>query len=423
MHANLIPFLLLAMACAPGLRDPEHQTPPPPTMNLSVDQMVPGETTTLQVLWAPPGVAVLFGRGDAGSGPCPTSLLGSCLGIEGPVLIGRAVADGFGVATLSMPIPSSVPPDLEVSVQAAAVDGSGATLSGVITVRTPPVVDITPQITAGGEFTCLLDAAGTPTCWGRDTHGALDAPPGPLVHITAGHRHVCGLDVDGYAHCWGDDSYGRATPPPGDTFTTLSAGEFDTCGIRTDGTIACWGVDDHGANDTGQVRGAPTTGTWLDVEAGDLQHCAIRTSGTAYCWGYQGWNHTTLPLGETFAQLTTGELHTCGIRTDGSIACWGIVSGAYEVGQVTDAPPTGTYVDIAAGWHHTCALDTQGAVTCWGSNDDSRGNTYLGQAVGRTGPYLSLASSYLHTCGIQDSGYISCWGLNDYGQSAGRWLP
>jgi hypothetical protein len=130
---RLLPLIAL-FACTESL-SPSAQQPPP--LDLEVSTLVPGARVTFTVRGAPPGEAVLIGRGTGlGPGPCPPSLGGDCLDILNPVLVGAATADAQGVAVLRLTLPVTVPAGAVLHTQAAVLgatpDVSPAVSSTVI---------------------------------------------------------------------------------------------------------------------------------------------------------------------------------------------------------------------------------------------------------------------------------------------------
>ena len=80
----------------------------------------------------------------------------------------------------------------------------------------PPAGDGWVTVTAGADFNCALDAAGSLTCWGANDAGQLDAPAGAgWVDVSAGPggRHACALGPAGALECWGADDWGQAQVP------------------------------------------------------------------------------------------------------------------------------------------------------------------------------------------------------------------
>ena len=82
-------------------------------ITLTSTDVVRGQTTTLTVTDAIAGEDVTFAATvtGLGVGPCPQILGGLCVDIVSPVLLGSAKANGFGMATFDLPIPSNLGAD------------------------------------------------------------------------------------------------------------------------------------------------------------------------------------------------------------------------------------------------------------------------------------------------------------------------
>lgn len=143
------------------------------------------------------------------------------------------------------------------------------------------------QVSARRVHTCGLLTDARITCWGDNTYGEAEAPPGSFSQVAAGLSHSCGLTTDGTAICWEDDDSRRATPPE-KTFTRITAGWLHSCGIGTDSRIACWGDNSHGQAD-------PPDGTFTQVTTGEGHSCGLRTEGTVTCWGNNDYGQTESP--------------------------------------------------------------------------------------------------------------------------------
>jgi hypothetical protein len=89
-------------------------------MLLWTSGIVPGTTFTINARGAAPGDRVYFARASgSGPGPCPALLGGLCLDLGTPILMGAADANSSGVASLSVNVPASTPPSVDVYFQAA----------------------------------------------------------------------------------------------------------------------------------------------------------------------------------------------------------------------------------------------------------------------------------------------------------------
>jgi alpha-tubulin suppressor-like RCC1 family protein len=130
------------------------------------------------------------------------------------------------------------------------------------------------RISAGGNFTCGEQLAGTVQCFGYNFDGELgNGQSGwglfttvpqtvgngqALRGVSVGERHACALDGNGQAWCWGWGLYGQlgqgssvnvaATPQQvtgGHAFRAIAAGYRHTCAIGTDNHIYCWGQNNY----------------------------------------------------------------------------------------------------------------------------------------------------------------------------------
>jgi uncharacterized protein YkwD len=114
-----------------GVSDAEHR-PPPGDIDLEVTPLYTGGLYTATVTGTDPGARVYLAASMAtGPGPCPGALLGACLDLTRPRLLGSAVASPDGVAVLEATLPD-LAPGMELSLQAAAVADEG-TVSAVVT--------------------------------------------------------------------------------------------------------------------------------------------------------------------------------------------------------------------------------------------------------------------------------------------------
>jgi len=321
--------------------------------------------------------------------------------------------------------------DETVTLQAVALDGTGAAVTGV------PIVWSSSDTTV---FT--VDAGGTITGRGRGTavatarsEGVVGSAPvtveeGWMVRsLSVGFEYACAIDLTRRAYCWGrnsswqigNDLSGLSDRPhlvSADLrFLEIAAGASHTCGITTDSVAVCWG--DNSSGRLGLGTAAPRTPTPPTPVAA---------------------------AGIKFAHVTVDREHTCAVPGDGAGMCWGY-NGDGRLGTgttTTTMEPAGVvggfaFDTIAVGRDFTCGLDREGRASCWGGYGDdqlgfavdstclatgcnrqpqavSSGLRFSSIAPTRTGG-TELVGPQSHACAVElGTGQAYCWGGNDYGQ-------
>ena len=255
-------------------------------------------------------------------------------------------------------------------------------------------------IASGGFHSCAIRADQAIDCWGYNTYGQTDAPPGRFTAIAAGNSHTCAIRADQAIDCWGYRGSGQTDAPAGQ-FTAVTAGNSHTCAIRADQAIDCWGYRGSGLADI-------PAGQFTAVTAGETHSCAIRADQAIICWGHNQHGQTDAPAGR-FAAIAAGNSHTCAIRADQAIDCWGGNNDwqGNPAGQAD--PPAGQFTGIAAGETHSCAIRADQAIICWGDNQH-------GQTDAPPGRFTAVTAGETHSCAIRADQAIACWGFNRTGQ-------
>jgi len=350
----------------------------------------------------------------------------------------------------------------------ASANGLNGATSGAFTVSGFAAV------TAGGNHSCGLTAAGAPYCWGVNSEGELGngsttnsstpaAVSGGLtfaaVHAGPGSAHSCGVTTASAAYCWGYNGYGQlgngstsnSTVPVavagGLAFAVVSGGFGHSCGVTGAGAAYCWGWNFAGQLGNGSTTNSSTpvavTGglTFLSVSAGEYHSCGLTAAGAGYCWGDNtsgqlGNGSTTsrsapaaVAGGLTFVAVNAGGAHSCGLTAAGVAYCWGANSfgelgnGANTIDSTPVAVAGGlTFAAVRGGNDHTCGLSTAGAAYCWGDNADgelgngttTNSNTPVAVTGGLTFAAVSAGSGF--SCGVTTAGTAYCWGRNVGGQ-------
>ena len=137
-------ILLALAACAPDTQSPPldvveslaAEAAPAPTgghLTLGVSPLISGGALTLRAEGASAGETVYFARGSGyvPGATCPPVLDGLCLNLAGATLLGTAIANGSGVATLNLVLPAGMPPSGANVSFVAAVANPGDTTSQV----------------------------------------------------------------------------------------------------------------------------------------------------------------------------------------------------------------------------------------------------------------------------------------------------
>ncbi len=334
--------------------------------------------------------------------------------------------------------------------------------------------DSVKQIAVGPIHTCALKKDGTVWCWGNGNAGELgDGVPLPIAAdagahdvlaphqvpslagfkaVSAGGYFTCGLDANNAVWCWGaNDSgaLGHALGSAGDQacspsftcssgsgvccnstpkavagatgVTSISVGDFNV--VTTDGVnVKAWGKNDYlelAAADAGAYSYTPVTVSLSfptdTVYAGREYHCARKAADVLECWGRNDMGMLATgdftspepPIlwggGSGFKTVSAGlgQYHAC-IVTGTSVKC----AGADDTGGlgIGTPPPSGH-----------CLPSSQ-------SNCFNQAKDVAGLPSGAT-PVQVVASSALpgstilgYGCALMSDGTVYCWGDNTFGE-------
>lgn len=100
----------------------------------------------------------------------------------------------------------------------------------------PPSGSDFTMVRGGYYNTCALRQSGQAVCWGDDSAGVNEVPPGTYKDLAVGYSHACAIKMDDGVVCWGSP-----IESPAGRFRSLAASKGFTCGERLDRTVACWG--------------------------------------------------------------------------------------------------------------------------------------------------------------------------------------
>ena len=112
-------------------------------------------------------------------------------------------------------------------------------------------------------------------CWGWNSHGQTDVPPGRYLAIDAGNdSNTCAITEHGEAICWGL----RKRPPSGN-YTAIEAGARHACAITDEDRAVCWGS---------VAMDGPPPRRYTAVSVGG-RACALSEDKEVVCWGDTGY--------------------------------------------------------------------------------------------------------------------------------------
>lgn len=325
------------------------------------------------------------------------------------------------------------------------------------------------MVTVGDRANCLLQADGTPWCWGNTR--------GIGLRVDYGIRNVpAGVDGSGLIDsvCIARRTSPSHLPPwpcnvfkpiriSDRSFTTirLPVQDYPPCAIDAAGSGFCWDQGPHVVttpdstlNTVHYCGGLPCllrpqplrTGVALREIARGGAICAVGTAGAAMCSSVNTKNLLgNRPLNFRSDTLITvagapsaiaiassiDDEFACAIATGTSkVWCWGnseygaVGNGSFSVQvavpvQVTSAL---TFKAIAASSRTVCALATAGQAYCWGDGRIGQigwngfGWSTTPAAVTGARTFNSITAGPGHFCALDTSGAAWCWGDNAFGQ-------
>lgn len=246
-----------------------------------------------------------------------------------------------------------------------------------------------------------------------------------LVTISTGSNHACGITASERVNCWGENSQGQAEAPPG-RFTDISAGSGHTCALATNGTVTCWGT-------YGKTEAKAPKGTFRNIAPfGGNEHCGVTTENTIDCWPDKKladlWpageydlvegtcavpkSSDTICIGRDRTYQRKGRYSSlsayqevCGIDADQKGQCWSRESEK----EILKLP--GKYQSLSIGEERVvCGIRTDGTANC-----TQIGGKEITPPELRTRKAKAVALNYTETagCAIMASGQPFCWDWNE----------
>ncbi len=146
---------------------------------------------------------------------------------------------------------------------------------------TPAAVPVgaAKEYCVGNGFGCLLDDAGSASCFGERQSTLSAVPKGPLRGLSCGDNHACALSAaDGTPRCWGSNVMGQ-TGAPRTSFDRVVAGGLQSCGLDAAGALTCWG--------NGMLVEPLEKVNLTSLVFGGAGVCGIDRTGRLLCNGHQ----------------------------------------------------------------------------------------------------------------------------------------
>ena len=173
-------------------------------------------------------------------------------------------------------------------------------------------------ISTGYYSGCGLTVEGRPACPGWQP--LSEVPPTSFVAVTVSWTgHACVLSEEGEVACWGGNSRGESDVPPG-SWRAIDAGDHQTCGIDDAGRAVCWGAR------SGQLPDAPAGG-YVAVATSGYGACLLTDAGQVYCRDREDWESGAglrrLDVDARIVEISVGLHRGCALTEAGSVTCWG----------------------------------------------------------------------------------------------------
>ena len=235
------------------------------------------------------------------------------------------------------------------------------------------------------------------TCWGSNSQGQAEPPPGQFTHLSSGTGNTCALATDGTVACWGQQENKKLKAPNGKFNTIAPFRETKHCGVKTTGAIACW------------PDGEATATLWPEQEYILIGGpCAVPKAGDTICVGTKGTYKREGP----YSSLSAYQ-EVCGLDENQQARCWNQHTGD----EVLRLP--GKYQSLSIGEERVvCAVHTDGTITC-----TQIGGRVITPPELRSRETTAVAMSHDESigCAILASGQPFCWDWNESADNPQTW--
>ena len=252
------------------------------------------------------------------------------------------------------------------------------------------------------DYSCTLDAAGQPHCWGDNTFRKVQPPQANFVDLALSSQLTCGIEQDGDVTCWGD---GISEHVPKQNVSDLAMGyEHSVCAIDTMGGLACWRRD-FSQFDPVFIR-EEIPGSFVSLSSyGGGMICAVDTSAQLQCWNTFTTNQWfAIPLSSVASFAGAHYQNICVRTTAGALACWEETNGETSPVPADIAPMK----QLSISNRHACGIDMQDRLRCW-STFASDLVMYEPWDAAPTGTFVSVTSENDSFCAIRTGGELECW--------------
>ena len=310
------------------------------------------------------------------------------------------------------------------------------------------------SVTTATLSACALSLSGEATCWGYSAYQQLAAPPGSFKKLDAYGHGYCGLREDETVACWGENTGGRNNSPPGDDFIDVSMGDAHACALHENGVLECWGAGGYNDWPTSTHAGQSKVpqdpdSLYVAVTTSDRGTCALKKSGATECWGKDSYGELNPRALGICGDSTLDVAEACddGNQLDGDGCSANCQSNEQPGNGIVDVV-TGEICDDAGNEHGDwCSDDGRTSLACGAPGelqtycDDGNECTTAGcdaqlgcevlpvadgtsceDGAGscRSGGCVvpELESSNTASCRLDSAGQLKCWGLASHADPA-----